>query len=105
MGKKKEIKEKLAAKDGHGKELYLADELQRRGEQRDVMLELVVQNQQRLERANEFAKDQMLARIMQNSARVEGIKEQRYQVEQNRIQLTKDAMYKKSQLQEKLFKA
>lgn len=102
--RKKEIKEKLAAKDNNNKSVYLADELQRRAEQRDVMKELVTQNQQRLERASEFAKDQMLARIMQNSARVEGIKEQRYAVEQNRTQLLKEALVKKSQLEERLFK-
>jgi len=101
--KRKGILDKLAAREALSpREKLLAEETRRRSEQRELMQEVVAQNQQRLDRANEFAREQMLARIQQNSARVDSLAEQRQQQQLQRAQLMKESLIERNNVHETL---
>lgn len=72
------------------------EELSRKyAEPREIMDELVTLNQLRLARANEFAREQMLARIHENSAKVEARQEQQEHLNTQRTLLFKETMVEK----------
>jgi len=100
--KRKKILEKLASKDQGPATEKVAEEVRRKAEQRELMEDMVAQNIQRLDRANEFAREQLLVRIQQNVARVDGMAEQRHQHQLQRIQLMKEAVIERSHVQETL---
>lgn len=98
--RRKEIMDKLAAQDAMTPRELRAEETQRRIENRAIMEEVVEQNLQRLERAHEFAREQMLARIQQNAARVDIMTEQRHKHMLQRTQLLRETMLGRCNAQE-----
>merc|ERR1740121_1466683 len=71
------------------------EDRERAREQRDAMQELVLQNQARLERAQDVDREQRLAHILKNQARVEGRKEHQEQFQQHRKYLLKEFLIEK----------
>eukprot|EP00930_Biecheleria_cincta_P000774 TRINITY_DN10188_c0_g1_i1.p1 TRINITY_DN10188_c0_g1~~TRINITY_DN10188_c0_g1_i1.p1 ORF type:complete len:512 (-),score=145.65 TRINITY_DN10188_c0_g1_i1:192-1727(-) len=105
MEKRKETMERMKRKSigpDSPKHKVLGEWLQKRSERKDVMDELVFRNQQRLEKANSFARDQMLCKIQENNARVDGIVEQRISLQEQRAQLIKESMVEKARLEEQM---
>eukprot|EP00930_Biecheleria_cincta_P057871 TRINITY_DN43742_c0_g1_i1.p1 TRINITY_DN43742_c0_g1~~TRINITY_DN43742_c0_g1_i1.p1 ORF type:complete len:507 (+),score=124.78 TRINITY_DN43742_c0_g1_i1:69-1589(+) len=105
MEKRKEVMEKIKTRSVgpvSPRQSHLEDWQQKKCEQKAVMDELVYNNQQRLQRANEFARDQILNRINETNARAKHIVEQRHCLQERRMQLTKTAMVEKARLEEEM---
>jgi len=102
--RRKGVLDKIAAKDAKTspREKLIKEENRRRTEQRELMEEVVASNLQRLERAQEFAREQLLAKIQQGVAKGERLVEQRQQLQQQRVMLTKEALIEKSNALESL---
>lgn len=75
-----------------------ASEIAKKGDWRKIMNELVTQNQMRLQRADEFQRQQMLAAIHKNIARVDGQLETRQMLMKQRAEMIKEAMIEKERL-------
>lgn len=92
----KDILDKLSKSDAVDRASALrTEEVERIKEQREAMDDLVIQNKARLERAEEFAREQMLARILQNQARVDGMKEHQETLLHERRNILKDVLIEK----------
>lgn len=103
--KRKEVMEKLKSRPVGAvspRQTHLEDWLHKKLEQKTIMDEVVYSNQQRLQRANEFARDQMLNRIQETNARAENITEQKNSLQERRMQLTKAGMVEKARLEEEM---
>lgn len=81
---------------------YLKEEVLRRQKQREVMDDLVKQNQERLRLANEAAREDMLNRIHDNKERADSLAEERAQAQLQRTLLLKEALVERDCLQDTL---
>jgi len=97
--KKKNIMQKVSKNNAEWKEQSLNEDVQRRAEQREVMDELVSQNKQRVEKANEYQREMLLARIKENQARVDDINGQRQTFLSRRTAVMKEYMIERHNLE------
>lgn len=103
--KRKEIMHKMNTRlgpDSPARTKELQDAKERRAEQREVMEELVLLNQERLQRREEFAREQIMARIQENNARVDTMIEQRAQLKLQRTLILKESLAEKARLEEQM---
>jgi len=98
--RRKQILEKLESRDPESVKEALTEETHHRMEQREIMDDIVARNQQCNDRVNEFAREQMLLRIQQNSAKSDALAELRRQHQLQRTQILREQMLERCNAEE-----